>query len=213
MNDIKVFDKPIRKPNNRGIRKVTEHFSSLKTGESNAWESQFERDYFYHLEIDKDVIEYRSQSVKISYQLNGKQRIFYPDVFENRKDEKSIAEVKPKSKLDKNKAKFSIVESICEDNGFVFKVVTEDQIYVDPKLPKIKLLYRYARDLMRMDQYSRIMDLFSRNGNRMFLKDALNELKSAKLGKSKIFHLIYHGFLSMDLMKPLDDDSEIWVTA
>ena len=61
MNDIKVFDKPIRKPNNRGIRKIIGHFSSLKTGESNAWESQFERDYFYHLEIDKDVIEYLSK--------------------------------------------------------------------------------------------------------------------------------------------------------
>ena len=212
MKEIQIFDKPVRKISNRGVRKNIGYFSSLKNGEPIPSESPLEMDYLFGLEIDKDVVSYRSQSVKICYQLNGRQRTYYPDVFENRKDENAIVEVKPHSKLEKNKAKFDCVETLCKENGFVFRVVTEKQIRVEPKLSNIKVLYRYARNLMQMDQYSQIMELFELNNDRMALRDVLGGIKSMRSAKSKVFHLIFHGFLSMDLMKPLDDDSEIWVT-
>ena len=55
-----------------GGRKVIGKFPSIKNGGMVWWESQIERDYFYLLEFDSDVIIYWAQPLKIRYYLDGR---------------------------------------------------------------------------------------------------------------------------------------------
>jgi len=91
--------------------------------------------------------------------------------------------------------------------------VTEDQIRVEPILSNIKFLYRYARKQMKQDHFRQIMDLFATSNGKKTLNEAEDVLSPAGLNKGDIFHLIYHGYLSTELKKPLAADSEIWATA
>jgi len=76
MNDIQIFETPVRKISNRGVRKVIGHFASLKNGGPVPWESQLERDNLYLTEFDKDVIEYRTQTVRIYYRMKNTKSSF-----------------------------------------------------------------------------------------------------------------------------------------
>jgi hypothetical protein len=52
--------------------------------ESVWWESQIERDYIYLLEIDTDVISYKSQPFFLNYMKEGKTRKYTPDFWVKR---------------------------------------------------------------------------------------------------------------------------------
>ncbi len=63
---------------NAGSNKVIGKFPSVKMNEVQSWESQIERDYIYLLEIDTDVISYKSQPFCLNYILEGKKENIPP---------------------------------------------------------------------------------------------------------------------------------------
>ena len=85
---------PVRRLTNGG-RKNIGKFPSIKNGEMVWWESLLERDYFYLLEIDPDVVRYDSQPLKIRYYLDAEPHKYTPDVRVYRQNGvKEIVEVK-----------------------------------------------------------------------------------------------------------------------
>lgn len=96
----------------------------------------------YLLEIDPDVIDYRSQPFKIQYFYQGKERSYTPDLAVKRTDRKQIVEIKPQNKVssEKNQVLFSQIAPRCSEEGWEFIVVTDKAIRVKPKLNNIKTL-------------------------------------------------------------------------
>ena len=104
------------------------------------------------LDENKHILKWASEAIKIPYTnpLTGKRANYIPDffvVYENKHHNTSaeIIEVKPKSQTslqeaksrnDKvaaivNQAKFAAATAYCRQNGFVFRVLSEDSIFMN----------------------------------------------------------------------------------
>lgn len=106
------------------------------------WESPVERDYIYLLEFDLDVSFFKEQPVKIKYKYKNKPRKYTPDFYVERNSTRELIEVKPASKVNdpKNIIRFLAGAQYCKNKGYVFKVVTDEQIRKGNLLSNIKLL-------------------------------------------------------------------------
>jgi hypothetical protein len=84
------------------------------------YESHLELDFLLLLEQTEDVLFYQEQPFIIKYELDGKRRNYYPDVFFVYSGKGVIAEIKPKHQmaLYQNLRKWSALRSFCKDNGY-----------------------------------------------------------------------------------------------
>lgn len=111
------------------------------------WEFAFMRFCDEHPSISK----WASEAIKIPYRnpLTGKQTIYVPDFFiayadKNGRQKVELIEVKPKNQSLKekvgrnrtnqahyiiNQAKWEAARAYCKQNGIVFRIVTEDDIF------------------------------------------------------------------------------------
>ena len=199
-----------RKISNTGSKKVIGKFPSLKMDSVIWWESQIERDYIYLLEIDPDVLEYRSQPFKIVYADSDKSRKYTPDFWVKRIDKQQIVEVKPASVVEreKNINLWRHIAAQCLEKGLEFVVVTDAMIRVQPLLNNIKLLYKYARTSLTEKIILECQRYFS-NKNPTPLFQAWQDLNPIGISKNKLYKLIYLGFLVTDLMQPISSESLI----
>ena len=200
----------VRKITNAGTKKVIGKFPSLKMNTVIWWESQIERDYIYLLEIDPDVLSYTGQPFKIPYTSNGKPRLYTPDFFVERRSKKQVVEVKPEHQVrsERNINLFRRIAPICQDWGWDFRIVTEQMIRIQPMLNNIKLLYRYARGPLTLQNYLDCLEYF-RNQRPTKLKDAEQSLLSKGVLRELLLRLLYFDILETDLMKPINSESLI----
>lgn len=97
------------------------HLSS-KTGREHVFRSSWEKQYFELLDTDDDVITWRSEPFSISYELDGKQRRYVPDVIVTRRDRVQLIEVKPEKlrSTAMNEAKRVAAMRYCIDNDIEY---------------------------------------------------------------------------------------------
>lgn len=174
------------------------------------WESQIERDYIYLLEIDPNVLSYKGQPFKITYTSKGLTRSYTPDFWVQRVDKQLVVEVKPASKQqeEKNLALWRHVAPLCEEKNMKFIVVTDTTIRQQPKLDNIKLLYKYARSALTLQQYLDCKHYFS-SSEPISIKQACFDLESKGIFPNQLFKLLYFGWLKTDLMQPIGANSMI----
>jgi hypothetical protein len=147
---IEEFD-PVRK------RRMIMKSSSLSgivpstKNENGIWfESALERDFALIVEHNPDVSFFEDQPLTIEYFFDGKTRVYTPDFFVQFKDESGIkswlCEIKFKSELrekfSKLKPRFKAAKEYCENEGWEFKIFTDEYIRT-PFLENINFLSRY----------------------------------------------------------------------
>lgn len=189
---------------NRGSLKVIGKFPSLKMNTAIWWESQLERDYIYLLEIDPDVLSYQGQPFTITYDSLDKRRKYTPDFLLERKGSRQIVEVKPDNKVEEfqNTRRFQQAANFCSAYNLEFVVLTEKTIRVQPRLDNIKLLHRYARVALSWHNYIDCSEYF-RSVETSSLLEAEKNLKAKGVTRNYLLRLLWSGFLSTDLMKPI----------
>lgn len=199
-----------RKITNTGGKKVIGKFPSLKMNSTIWWESQIERDYIYLLEIDPTVKSYSSQPMKLTYYDAGKTRTYTPDFLVRRPQGKQIVEVKPESKVNDDLVidLCRHIIPVCTEMGMEFVVVTDSMIRQQPKLNNIKLLYKYARNPLSLQQIIECKRYFTLK-EPTSLKIVSLELKPKEISLNLLFKLLYIGILSTDLTQPIGADSLI----
>lgn len=205
---------PARNITNRtGFKKTVGKFPSLKMGRTVMWESQIERDFLYLLEFDADVLSFYEQPVEILYAHKTKTGRYFPDLYVERRSCKELIEVKPSSKLNDpaNKIKFLAGEEYCRRRGWIFRVVTDEQIREGNFLENIKLLSRYAAVDVSTEFEQNIQSLIEVNGGEIGLAEliARSREKFGKVAISNIYSLLYHQSLCTYLKKPLSDQTII----
>lgn len=174
------------------------------------WESQIERDYIYLLEIDPTVQSYRSQPFKLTYLHAGKTRTYTPDFWVIRPLCQQVVEVKPERKVN-DSSYFELwrhIIPVCRDMGMEFVVVTDVMIRQQPQLDNIKLLYKYARNPLSLQQIIECQRYFTHR-EPTSLKVVSLELEQKGITLNLLFKLLYVGVLSTDLMQPIGADSLI----
>jgi len=201
----------VRKITNTGGMKLVSKFPSVKLGRIVRCESPLERDYVYLLEYSKAQF-YEEQPLRIRYYLDGERRRYTPDFLVKTDDKKLIVEVKPEHAVlkDEYQTLFGIVSQICRQEGYVFVVVTERMIRIQPRLNNIKILYRCAKvPLHAKHQLECYFFLKERSG--VSVKDLAEFLGSRKIEEplSVVYGLMYRGFVEFDLASPISLNSVI----
>lgn len=199
-----------RRITNSGSRKVIGKFPSLKMNDTVWWESQIERDYIYLLEIDPAVKSYKSQPFKLTYLHAGKTRTYTPDFWVIRPQCQQVVEVKPESKV-KDSSYLELwrhIIPLCRDMGMEFVVVTDVMIRKQPQLDNIKLLYKYARNPLSLQQIIECQRYFKYKEPTP-LRVVLSELEPKGISLNNIFKLMYVGVISTDLMHKINMESLI----
>jgi hypothetical protein len=193
---------------NAGTLKLIGKFPSLKMGRIVWYESLLERDYMYLLEIDSDVLWYREQPGRIYYTLDGKRHRYTPDLLVQRGSGKQIIEVKPKKEAEKEEyvRLFKIATSICCNQGYEFRVATNETIRLQPRLRGVKILIKYARTPVLPQHQIDCHEFFAGRRREAPLGEVIQFFASRGTGQQVVYALIYRGVLAVDLMRPLDRD-------
>lgn len=117
------------------------------------YRSGWELTFMMFCDNNEKIINWASESIRIPYKnpLTGKQTIYVPDffvVYQNKfgKVQAELVEIKPKkqtiiqekitSAKDKlaiivNHAKWQAAQAWCKNKGIVFRVINEDQIFIN----------------------------------------------------------------------------------
>lgn len=198
-----------RKITNTGGKKIIGSFASQKMGTMIRWESQLERDYIYHIELDPNVISYVSQPTGITYRdCNGKILNYTPDFWVQRSDCEEMVEVKPKEKTIESEflEKIKSIQKELAIKGYKYVIKTEEDILGEPRLSNLKYLYRYARFEADVVKRELCLRYFKENKNAI-IKDIINDLSDKGIGIEIIFQLIGKGDLVVDMDKKLNKES------
>jgi hypothetical protein len=139
--------------NKTAARKVTtKHWVGVRgiTQEGQQFESLLENDFYTLLRFDPGVANYRTQPCQVSFESNGRPHIYTPDALveyhalQRRCPE--LIEVKPakfaKKPNQDMQERFAAATAYAEQRGWVFRVVTEDDI-PQARLKNARFLLRY----------------------------------------------------------------------
>jgi len=153
---------PVRqiKPGRRAVRG---YFPSRKNRRQIAFESTFERDFYFLLEMNPKVKSFEEQPIRVTLELEEETTTYVPDTFVLWHGSKlpTVVEIKPKSS-DFPESKRKAMEAWCNENGSEFKVVDESNIRT-PELKRAKFLYPYMRLTPAEKMVNEILKLFAAN--------------------------------------------------
>lgn len=202
-----------RKPPRQGIRgKNIGKFFSVKMNIMLWYESLLEEALMYLLDFDPDVKRFKEQPCRIRYILDGKIHRYTPDLFVEREDERHFIEVKLKKKVvtEKYSLLFRIITPICEEEGYKFKVFTEDTIMQQPRLNSVKALWRHARTPLQ-PQYQIYCQEFLQEKQIVSLAEVFEFLHAKNIPKQVVYALLFWGAIDFDLAEPLTVNSRIYL--
>jgi hypothetical protein len=153
-------DMPVRKVSNRGGN-VIGRFPSLKMQRMIAFESLIERDYLYLLDYEREIEWFEEQPLTIEYLHNGKTLHYTPDFRFVVAEQNTLVECKPYALVNQedNLRKFAAACSWCTNQGWQFRVVTDQDLRTGFRLENIKLLTRHARHTVEPEIKGRICAL------------------------------------------------------
>lgn len=126
----------------------TGYFASLKNKNPIPFESVLERDFYMHLEFDKNVRVYDSQPFRIKYEMEGRKTRYTPDVLVEYNDgSKKVFEVKYSKEIEESIYLQNKLNTLkIEINN---KMKLELEIFTDNDIDKnyllnAKFLYKFA---------------------------------------------------------------------
>jgi len=185
-------------------------FSSKKNGALMPCESRLEADNCMDLELDSNVVKYRTQP--ISFDL-GQGQSYTPDsVHVDNFGSVIVREAKIKKVLGKPGLveRLTRIRKILFAQNISFYVVTEKELQQQPRLENQKLLYRYANHSFSNKRLEAQAEFFREQG---FFTFTLREFRELCTDYSLVPQfadiLILHGFAKYDETKTLNPNSEI----
>lgn len=171
-------------------------FYSHKLNRLVVYESNLEKKFYRLLDLSEDVAFYQEQPLKIPYQIQGENLLYYPDVLLVLKDGRGIVvEIKPifKMGLKINLIKWTALKKFCNDRGLGL-LVTDGRYAIqqiqkhsiDPDFANA-LLDRLKLGSIGWSEYKKIKERYSPSRND-FIAVVLNNKLIWKLSP---FYLSY----------------------
>jgi hypothetical protein len=177
-------------------------FPSLKMGRMIAFESLLERDFVYLLDYTAEVTWFEEQPFRLEYHKDGEIRHYTPDFHVTEDGAQVLVECKPERFEDTeiNQHKFSIARRWCKQQGWRFRVVTE-QIRMGFRLQNIQLLTGYARQAIFPIWRERIYALLRDAQEPLSIGDLASAISpdESDRGMDCILHMAFHHQLSLPL--------------
>lgn len=178
-------------------------------------ESLIERDYVRLCNFDPTITKIYYQPIGIRFHYDGMKRRYFPDYLILTEDNRCyLVEVKLKEFVGSNlnRAKFHAAVKLCEEKGWAFLVVTEDQIRSGYLQKNLRLLHEVKRHkiIPSVAEYIKAMLEYLGPQTVVDLRNACNII-DASLFMLNLHKLIYASEIGTDLVnQPLSDNSIIW---
>jgi len=139
----------------KGIYKPTHPEKYIGDVNNIIWRSTWEKTFLSYCDLNESILEYSSEEISIPYfdPTTNRMRRYFPDVYIKVKDidgkiKKYLIEIKPKRQTvppqkpqrqskkylnevymyAKNEAKWKAAKEFCKDNGWEFKIITENEL-------------------------------------------------------------------------------------
>ncbi len=207
---------PVRKVSGRG-RNMIGHFPSLKLGRMVAFESLIEQDYLYVLDYETEVTWFEEQPLTIAYTWQEKPYEYTPDFHVMRSTGHELVECKPTVFVNKteNQRKFAAAREWCQQQGWSFSIVTDQDLRKGCRLANIKLLTRYARFKLSPELLEQAQSHMREINRPIPLLEAGRCLapEHPSQGMAALFHLAFYHRVGIDLDDhPITEQDLIWST-
>lgn len=207
------FLKP-RKCPKKSTNKNLIQFFSQKNQKHVFCESYLERDTYLTCEFLNPVQTYEVQEIRVQFDVDGKDKVYTPDAKLNlRSDLYSkgmIVEVKRCDELVKPEVwrKLTRARQEFTNAGYGFKILTDADIQVQPRLNNLRLLYRYRNSLPEVETQHLIFDRVRGNDD-----VTIRELMKLVRQRGEIFRspfaMIAKGLVKVDINKPITPNSYV----
>jgi hypothetical protein len=193
---------PVRQVSSRGGN-VIGKFPSIKMGRMIAFESLLERDFIYLLDYDPAVEWFEEQPLTIEYAFDDKVLHYTPDfhLIEGKRD--VLIECKPDQFVDteENRPKFAAARAWGAQHGWEFRLVTDRRVRAGFRLQNVKLLTRYARQVVGPVMRGRIFALLCDTRTQLTISDLAGAIAPNDLarGIASVLHLAFHHEICLSL--------------
>jgi hypothetical protein len=203
----------VRKVSNRGGN-IIGHFPSLKLHRMVAFESLLERDFIYLLDFESDVGWFAEQPLAIPYQYEGKALSYTPDFHVIRGGQNFLIECKPQRFIDKddNQRKFAAAQAWCAAHGWVFQVVSDEQLRHGHRVRNVKLLTQFARYNIELEVKYHIRTFLADTADPVRVSDVMVHVSPERPQTIiiPILHMVFHHELVLPLdAAPISTDSPV----
>lgn len=176
-------------------------------------ESPLERDFVYFLEINRFVLYYSEQPMKIWAKIGEETHYYTPDFFVQTHNEYFLVEVKDSSKFDSPEARLQrlIGQSFCRENPVIYKVITDKEIRSGSLLYNAKLLFKYSRIPTSILHYNQVFNILqnSKSLSLIELASQMGSLKDVRMNLPIVYNLIFKNLLLVDFSQPIFSDTRI----
>ena len=208
---------PVRQVSNRGGN-VIGKFPSIKMGRMIAFESLLERDFVYLLDYDPAVEWFEEQPLIIEYMSDDKVLSYTPDFHLIEGKHNVLVECKPDRFVDteENRPKFAAARAWCAHQGWEFRIVTDQQVRTGFRLQNVKLLTRYARQVVGPVMQGRIFVLLHDAKTQLTISGLAGEIAPDDLarGTASILHLAFHHEICLSLDEaPISQETLVQLTS
>ena len=206
--------RPIRTIVTGRRRIVTGFYISRKTGRSQPFEGMNEQAFYMHCEVDTDVVDYRAQPFRLEFLLEGAWRIYIADcvrllhdgqieVVEVKNDRRALKDLDYASKL-------QVVREICGHLGWIFRVVTRDQL-LRPAIRHANIKEVQSRGLVAVAASHTYvaLEVIEQHGGAAPLGAIAEKLGDRRLGTAIVKAMMVHRQVCIDLSSPIDANSSV----
>jgi hypothetical protein len=194
----------VRKVSGRGGN-IIGRFPSLKLDRMVDFESLIERDFIYLLDFEPEVSWFAEQPLTIEYQHEGERRAYTPDFRVIRNEQNVLVECKPEQRVNEpnNQRKFAAGKTYCATKGWLFQVVTDEQLRCGYRLRNVQLLTQFARYDIAPQFKQRIRDFLATTPAPVTIAEVMVNIapQAPQRVKIPILHMAFHH----DLILPLDE--------
>ncbi len=172
-------------------------------------ESSLEKNFCYHLELNEDTKEYRTQGL----QFEIEDFKYTPDfILLTHLNTFKIVEIKPKENLKSKELTFRLsrVKAYFEQKNIAFEIVTDEFTNRQPLLSNLIYVYRAAKLPFTKDESQKALELIS-NLKSLSFEKIRETLHTNELPLLIVEQLVIQGELKVDFNQPISSKTEVFL--
>ena len=180
---------------------------SLKLKRGVRYSSTLERDCLFVLEYEPTVVRYQEQPFEICGSYEGREHRYTPDYAVWTTQEACLIECKPTAQRTAahTQQQIALGSVWAAAQGWRFEVVTDTELRAGARLANLKLLWRYSRLVVTVEQWQELVGVL-RPAEGIILEQLAPQPEQFPV----VLALLFQHHLATDLAQPLQRSSWVW---
>ena len=190
-------------------------YQSVKSQQSQPYESPEERTFMKLCEADHSVRYWLSQPHRLEMFVRGKVVKYFPDIeILKVSGAHEVVEIKRDKRREirgELEAKLQLAEQFYKILGFQLRIIDREEIYREPRYSNAEEIQRHAHSSFSEAELFRVLEVISARKERaMRYGELVERLGGGVKGKKKLCAMVVRRIFMIDLDFPIND--ETWVT-